>query len=220
MAFWIKTVVEIVNLSIFGRHNVAADAVYGEGFWCAVFSCGLSGIVAVLLLWHFVIQRKKDLEDSIKIRVDGRHFILSVSSFVAVIALQALLFSRIEKWSYFDGERASSLPSKCDGRRLTQIFASSQLSTSPLVGFNLFSLASEKADRCPPRLDCCPPRLGLDLPVTCLTVGYGNLTPTKPSTRIILFPFALVAIALLASQVSMIVGCTSQLYFHLAHSRD
>jgi hypothetical protein len=146
VAFWIKTVVEIINLSIFGRHNVAADAVYGEGFWCAVFSCGLSGIVAVLLLWHFVVQRKKDLEDSIKIRVDGRHFILSVSSFVAVIALQALVFSRIEKWSYFDGERASSLSSKCAGRRLIQILVIPQLSTSPLVGINLISLGSKKAD--------------------------------------------------------------------------
>lgn len=42
--------------------------------------------------------------------------------------------------------------------------------------------------------------------VSCLTVGYGDLVPTRTSTKILLFPFALSAIALLANVVSLIVG--------------
>lgn len=142
-AFWLKTAVEVVNLSLFGRIDTKPDNYsYGEGFWCAgacrltspcssnrarrrqvdaaahspphlssdspVFSCGLSGVVAMLLLLHFVVQRKQQWKDSIKIRVDGRHFMLSVLSFVSVIGIQALVYSKIEGWFYFDGSESYS----------------------------------------------------------------------------------------------------------------
>ena len=69
----------------------------------AVFSCGLSGLVALLLSLHWVVQRNKDWRDSIKVRIDGRHFMLSVTAFVLVIALMALVFSKIEGWTYVTG---------------------------------------------------------------------------------------------------------------------
>lgn len=81
--------------------------------------------------------------------MDGRHFILSVSIFVFVIAIMALIFSKIEGWYFLDG-----------------------------VYFSI---------------------------VSTLTVGFGDFEPTKTSTKILLFPFAVLSIALLANQVSMIV---------------
>ena len=41
---------------------------------------------------------------------------------------------------------------------------------------------------------------------TITTVGFGDFRPTKTSTKVLLFPFAVLGIALLANQVSLIVG--------------
>jgi potassium channel subfamily K len=104
VAFWIKTIVEVVNLAIYGhRGGVGSLYYYSQGFWSAVFSCGLSGLVALLLSFHWLVQRNKEWKDSIKVRIDGRHFMLSVTTFVLVIALMALVFSKIEGWSYVTG---------------------------------------------------------------------------------------------------------------------
>lgn len=104
VAFWIKTLVEVVNLGMYGhRGGVGSLYFYSQGFWTAVFSCGLSGLVALLLSFHWVVQRDKEWKDSIKVRIDGRHFMLSVTAFVLVIALMALVFSRIEGWTYVTG---------------------------------------------------------------------------------------------------------------------
>jgi len=67
----------------------------------------MAGIVSVLLLFHFVVQRQQKFKDSIKHRVDGRHFCLSVSAFCAVISIQALVFSKIEGYVFWDGVYAS-----------------------------------------------------------------------------------------------------------------
>ncbi|KAL7409388.1 hypothetical protein BDY24DRAFT_219418 [Mrakia frigida] len=151
VAFWIKTIVEVVNLSIYGQKSKKPQGYsYGEGFYCAAFSCGLSGACALLLLYHYVVQRKETWKDSLKIRIDGRHFMLSVMSFVVVIGIMALVFSKIEGWYFFDG-----------------------------VYFSI---------------------------VSTLTVGFGDFAPTKVSTKILLFPFSILSIALLANQISMIVA--------------
>ncbi|KAG9075917.1 hypothetical protein FRC06_009810 [Ceratobasidium sp. 370] len=42
--------------------------------------------------------------------------------------------------------------------------------------------------------------------VTLLTIGFGDFYPTKPSTKVLLFPFALLGITLLAECISMIVS--------------
>lgn len=41
---------------------------------------------------------------------------------------------------------------------------------------------------------------------TCLTVGYGDFVPTKAWSKILCFPFAILTIAQLANQISMMVG--------------
>ncbi|CDZ97209.1 Tandem pore domain K channel [Phaffia rhodozyma] len=150
-AFCIKTVVEIVNIAVYGASSEKpAGYVHAEGFWSAVYSCGLSGVVAVLLMFHLVAQKGKDWKDSIRVRVDGRHFMESMMAFVLSVGIQALIFSKLEGWYYFDG-----------------LF---------------FSI------------------------VATLTVGYGDLAPTKASTKVLLFPCALITISLLANQVSIILN--------------
>ena len=68
VAFWIKTIAEIVNIAVFGRKSSKdrEGLTYGEGFYCAVFSCGLSGIVAALLLFHYAVQRNETWKDSLR----------------------------------------------------------------------------------------------------------------------------------------------------------
>lgn len=68
IAFWVKTAAEVINLAIYGRQG--SERRFGEsrdeGFWCAAFSCALSGIVAAMLLYHYAVQRHKTLKDSLK----------------------------------------------------------------------------------------------------------------------------------------------------------
>lgn len=99
----------------------------------------------MLLMVHFVVQRRQRSKDSIKHRVDGRHFLLSVTAFVAVIALHALAFSEIEDYPYWDG-----------------VFAAI---------------------------------------VTCTTIGFGVMAPRHTSTKILLFVFFAVDVALLGNMV-------------------
>jgi potassium channel subfamily K len=46
---------------------------------------------------------RKGHKDSAEDNLEDRHFMLSVLSFVSLLALEALVFSRIEDWAYFDG---------------------------------------------------------------------------------------------------------------------
>jgi potassium channel subfamily K len=75
-----------------------------------VVSLVTSAIVLALLLFHFFTeyrhrqlkgpQSERDIHR--QVRVSGRHFMLSTTLFIAWIALMALVFSRIERWSYLD----------------------------------------------------------------------------------------------------------------------
>ena len=75
---------------------------------------------------------------------------LSVTAFMSIIALQALVYSRLEHWSYADG-----------------IYFSIQ---------------------------------------TAFTIGYGDLTPTTPATKALIFPFAILTISQLGNEISLIVA--------------
>ncbi|EUC60623.1 ion channel protein, partial [Rhizoctonia solani AG-3 Rhs1AP] len=84
-----------------------------EGFWSAVVSVIASGIVLALLLIHWSLEFKRDpskddqpsasSHTKLQIRVAGRHFMLQNTMLIALIALTALIFSRIEKWTYLQG---------------------------------------------------------------------------------------------------------------------
>ncbi|KAB5589920.1 Outward-rectifier potassium channel TOK1 [Ceratobasidium theobromae] len=155
----VRVVTGVINLVVFGAlTRNEPEFSYAEGFWCAVVSAIASGIILLLLLFHWAVEFKREVHKDIpppkpvqtrlEIRVAGRHFMLQNTSLVALIALTSLILSRIEKWTYVQG-----------------------------IYFTM---------------------------VTFLTVGFGDFRPTKPSTKILLFPLAFLGIALLASCINMI----------------
>ncbi|KAF8594433.1 voltage-gated potassium channel [Ceratobasidium sp. AG-I] len=159
---WIvKVVTAIVNLVVFGAltRNQPGFS-YGEGFWSAVISLLAAGIILALLLLHWVVEFKaKPSENAgpetpahtkLQIRVAGRHFMLQNTMLISLIAFTALIYSKIEGWTYLQG-----------------------------IYFTT---------------------------VTVLTIGFGDFYPTKPSTKVLLFPLGLLGITLLASSISMIVS--------------
>jgi potassium channel subfamily K len=63
----------------------------------------VAGLISIALLLHFLLAYNKPEQDTIAVRLSGRKFMLSVTLFMSIIALQALVFSRIEHWSYAGG---------------------------------------------------------------------------------------------------------------------
>ncbi|WVQ98939.1 hypothetical protein IAU59_006071 [Kwoniella sp. CBS 9459] len=102
---WIgKTVVAGVNLIIFGiLTRNAAGYQYREGFWCAVISIITAGIISITLTFHYFFAFKREKHDSSDIRSEGKKFMLSVTTFISILAIQSLVFSQIEGWLYSDG---------------------------------------------------------------------------------------------------------------------
>ncbi|WWD01178.1 hypothetical protein V866_008118 [Kwoniella sp. B9012] len=99
-----KTVVAAINLIIFGILARNSEGwTYLEGFWCAVISIIDAGIISITLLFHYFFAFGKEQQDQSDIRSEGRRFMLSVTAFISILAVQSLVFSRIEHWSYSDG---------------------------------------------------------------------------------------------------------------------
>jgi potassium channel subfamily K len=161
----VQTVIEIVNISLYAhKTSLYPISAYQEGFWCSVLSTLISGAISFLLVYHctslssstcvFIEAMtgiiRHGTKDSTEDRLEERHFMLSVLSFVSLLALEALVFSRIEGWQFFDGI----------------YFAT----------------------------------------VSAFTIGFGDLSPTHTSSRILLFPFLIGSIALLGQQINMIIG--------------
>lgn len=92
----------VINLIIFGiltRNSPGYS--YVEGFWCAVVSVIDSGIISFTLLIHYFFAFGRQ-EDSMEVRREGKRFMLSVTLFISILAIQSLAFSKIEKWAYSD----------------------------------------------------------------------------------------------------------------------
>jgi potassium channel subfamily K len=106
-----QLIVGLVNLILFGILTRNAPSYsFLEGFWCAVVSVVTAALVTGALVAHALTewrQRRKDGNEERhihrQVRVSGRHFMLSTTSFLALVALTALIMSRIEGWSYLDG---------------------------------------------------------------------------------------------------------------------
>ncbi|WWC89755.1 uncharacterized protein L201_004681 [Kwoniella dendrophila CBS 6074] len=115
-----KTIVAAINLIIFGILSRNGQGyTYLEGFWCAVLSLIDAGIISITLLFHYFFAFSKEIEDKERqvkqgkqgkgndqneIRSEGRRFMLSVTTFISILAIQSLVFSKIENdWSYSDG---------------------------------------------------------------------------------------------------------------------
>lgn len=102
---WIlKTALSVSNVIVFGatKRNGPGFS-YAEGFWCAIMSTILSGLVALLLiinLFSMVVLRHQSAPG--QMHLDGRVFLLSELTLFGLIALQALVFCKIEGWLYVD----------------------------------------------------------------------------------------------------------------------
>ncbi|PWN86532.1 voltage-gated potassium channel [Acaromyces ingoldii] len=152
LAWVIKTCIGIANLITFGalaRNGPGYS--YLEGFWCAILSVVISGIISTLLVFQFLFHFNRSPDATI--RFQGRTFIVSELILFGLIALEALIFSKIEGWTYLEG-----------------------------IYFSVVAL---------------------------LSIGFGDFSPSKTSTKILLFPFAIAGIALLSNQVSLIVKASS-----------
>lgn len=101
---WIgKTLVAAANLVVFGiltRNGPGYS--YIEGFWCAVVSIIDSGIISILLILHYIYAFRHGSDSDLDLRMQGRQFMLSVTAFLIILAIQALAFCKIEEWSYLD----------------------------------------------------------------------------------------------------------------------
>ncbi|KAG8712754.1 hypothetical protein FRC11_014283, partial [Ceratobasidium sp. 423] len=104
----IRVVTGIANLVVFGAlTRNQPQFTYAEGFWAAVVSEIASGFTLVLLLLHWVFEFKRDpsqddqpstpTHTKLQVRVAGRHFMLQNTMLIALIALTALIFSRIQQ---------------------------------------------------------------------------------------------------------------------------
>jgi potassium channel subfamily K len=69
-----------------------------------VVSVCVAGIISLALLVHFCFAfNNPSSSEPSSVRSSGRKFMLSVTAFLSIIALQALVFSRLEHWAYADG---------------------------------------------------------------------------------------------------------------------
>ena len=112
---WVmKTIVAIVNLGIFGigSSNYKSYAL-SEGFWCAAFSAGLAALISLVLVFYAIFsEATEDTEDK-SLRIQARHFLLTELSFFCVIALEALIMSRLEGWAFFDAVYFAVITGRC-----------------------------------------------------------------------------------------------------------
>ncbi|EAL22856.1 hypothetical protein CNBB0770 [Cryptococcus deneoformans B-3501A] len=99
-----KTVIAAINLILFGilTRNEAGYQ-YLEGFWCAIVSFIGSSLISFTLLFHYFLAFGHSKSDNSDMRSEGRRFMLSVTAFVAILAVQSFVFSKIEHWDYVSG---------------------------------------------------------------------------------------------------------------------
>ena len=104
LIMWLaKTAVAAANLIAFGvlRRN-GEGYKYDEGFWCAVVSIIAAGVICIALLLHYFMSFGDGSEDSQEVRKEGKRFMLSFTTFIAVMAVQSLVFCKVEHWAYSD----------------------------------------------------------------------------------------------------------------------
>ena len=98
-----KLTVAAVNLLVFGILSRNGDGwSFSEGFWCAVVSIVISGVICIALLWHFIVAFGNESDDTQVVRTQGKRFMLSVTAFIGILGVQSLAFCKIEKWAYSD----------------------------------------------------------------------------------------------------------------------
>jgi potassium channel subfamily K len=154
-----KTIVAAVNLIVFGimtRNDPGYS--YREGFWCAVVSIIDSGIIVAVLSIHYMYFFRQKAEADIDVRLQGKQFLLSVTIFITILAIQALVFCKIEGWTYLDAiyfsvQTALTIgygdftPTQTSGKILVFVFSVltiSQLGNEIAVIVDFFSARAEE----------------------------------------------------------------------------
>ncbi|KAL8291716.1 hypothetical protein RQP46_001974 [Phenoliferia psychrophenolica] len=141
----IKLVFALVNLAVYGALSRNAPGYsYDEGFWCAVVSCILAGFITLVLVAHFILRFDRPSSSGALVRLAGAQFQFTVIAFVGLMAVEGVVFSKIEGWTFFQG-----------------------------------------------------------------VFGFGDFEPTYNLSRVLLFPFAVLSIALLAAQIGVLVDFAS-----------
>ncbi|KAL7423995.1 Potassium channel [Cryptotrichosporon argae] len=104
LVLWIiKTLVALVNLIVFGATTRNGNGyTYDEAFWCAVVSLIVSGMITFVLIFHYIFAFGRPAIDRKDVRQEGRKFMLSVTAFMVLLAIQSLVFCKIESWAYLD----------------------------------------------------------------------------------------------------------------------
>lgn len=104
LVFWIgKTAFAIANLITFGVMTRNGEGyTYAEGFWCAVISLVLAGVISLTLTLHYFLAFGKKAMDTKELRNEGKRFIISFTAFIAILGIQSLAFARLEGWAYAD----------------------------------------------------------------------------------------------------------------------
>jgi potassium channel subfamily K len=145
-----------------------------------------SGIITFALAFHYVFAFGKKGEDTAEVRSEGRKFMLSVTAFFAILAVQALVFCKIETWLYSDAI--------CE-----------YVSRSERTAMLIYPRFLRVSGRCH-----TPPSWITDNPSqTALTIGYGDLTPTTTAGKVLIFPFSVLTISQLGNEIALIIGFIS-----------
>lgn len=105
LLFWLgKTIIALINVFYYGlRYNPRPGYAFTEGFWCAVASVIMAGIISICLGFnYFLAIGRVDVGDGEELRVTGRKFLFSVTFFMFLLGMQGLAYCRLEGWSYLD----------------------------------------------------------------------------------------------------------------------
>lgn len=186
-------IIALINLCIFGvSHRNAPGYTFTEGFWAAVMSVIIAGLINIALILHFFLQFDKPgtARDAAEIRVAGKNFMLSVMSLIALFALNALVFSRIEHWTYVDGIYFSLVTAFTIGAMRSFL---SHFHFDPKLRRDRMQASVTSTQRTTVRDLSNHSRRVADVAAFL-------------ATRVLCFPYAVTAIALLAVQVGVIIN--------------
>ena len=117
----------------------------------------IAGLITIVLVFHWACRFDEPSHSGAEMRVIGAQFILSDMAFVLVIALQGLIFSKIESWSFFTGVYFSIVTSLTIGygdfsptttatRVLLFPFAVTTIALLGVILNNLVNFVAERAE--------------------------------------------------------------------------
>lgn len=148
-----------------------------------------TGFITLTLIAHFILRFDRPTSSGALVRLAGAQFILTVSAFLGVIGIEGLVFSKIEGWTFFQGV--------CTFQTIFDFDIDTKIGSPDFAVVTAFTSACSISARIQP----CS--------LLWRSVGFGDFQPTYTASRVLLFPFAVLSIALLAAQVGVLVDFSS-----------